>query len=217
MASGCPRVSVIAEFYCAPRCISAGWKTNIPPPRASKSQDVRDWLDLYAVREFLDSWQNAEHSGDVPAHSQTATTGHGAVASASHWGRPDIAFTLRPQLKRHCEYLSPARPELILRDLFLPDMDGREVLKCLREWTSTPIVVMSVRHEESEKIACLDAGADDYLTKPFTMGEFLARLRARAPVSTAERGTDPCACLTRPGPCSCEGAGAVAYSRSRSS
>jgi two-component system, OmpR family, KDP operon response regulator KdpE len=71
-----------------------------------------------------------------------------------------------------------ARPELILLDLFLPDMDGRDVLKRLREWTSTPIVVMSVRHEESEKIACLDAGADDYLTKPFTMGELLARLRA---------------------------------------
>jgi two-component system KDP operon response regulator KdpE len=71
-----------------------------------------------------------------------------------------------------------ARPELILLDLFLPDMDGKEVLRRLRAWTSTPIVVMSVRDQESEKIACLDAGADDYLTKPFTMGELLARLRA---------------------------------------
>ncbi len=71
-----------------------------------------------------------------------------------------------------------ARPGLILLDLFLPDMDGKEVLRSLREWTTTPVVVMSVRHEESEKIACLDAGADDYLTKPFTMGELLARLRA---------------------------------------
>jgi len=69
------------------------------------------------------------------------------------------------------------RPGLILLDLFLPDMDGKDVLRSLREWTSTPIVVMSVRHEESEKIACLDAGADDYLTKPFNMGELLARLR----------------------------------------
>ena len=71
-----------------------------------------------------------------------------------------------------------ARPELILLDLFLPDMDGKEVLQRLRAWTSVPIVVMSVRHHEAEKIACLDAGADDYLTKPFTMGEMLARLRA---------------------------------------
>jgi len=71
-----------------------------------------------------------------------------------------------------------ARPDLTLLDLFLPDMDGKQVLRRLREWTTTPIVVMSVRDGESEKIACLDGGADDYLTKPFTMGELLARLRA---------------------------------------
>src|ERR1700724_99866 len=71
-----------------------------------------------------------------------------------------------------------ARPELILLDLFLPDMDGKDVLRRLRARTSTPIVVTSVRHQEAEKIECLDAGADDYLTKPFTMGELLARLRA---------------------------------------
>ncbi len=71
-----------------------------------------------------------------------------------------------------------ARPEMILLDLFLPDMDGKDVLRRLRDETTSPIIVMSVRHEESEKIACLDAGADDYLTKPFTMGELLARLRA---------------------------------------
>jgi len=56
--------------------------------------------------------------------------------------------------------------------------NSSESLRSLREWTATHLVVMSVRHEESEKIACLNAGADDYLTKPFTMGELLARLRA---------------------------------------
>lgn len=71
-----------------------------------------------------------------------------------------------------------ARPDVILLDLFLPDMDGKQVLSRLREWTTTPIIVLSVRHQEAEKIACLDGGADDYLTKPFTMGELSARLRA---------------------------------------
>jgi two-component system KDP operon response regulator KdpE len=70
------------------------------------------------------------------------------------------------------------RPELILLDPFLPDMDGTDVLQRLRKPTTSPILIMSVRHEETEKIACLDAGADDYITKPFTMGELLARLRA---------------------------------------
>ena len=71
-----------------------------------------------------------------------------------------------------------ARPDLILLDLHLSDMDGKKVLQHLREWTTVPIIVMSVRQEEAEKIACLDTGADDYVTKPFTMGELLARLRA---------------------------------------
>jgi two-component system KDP operon response regulator KdpE len=70
------------------------------------------------------------------------------------------------------------RPELILVDLFLPDMDGKDLLKRLRKWTSAPIVAISVPDEESEIVACLDAGADDCLTKPFAMGELLARIRA---------------------------------------
>jgi two-component system KDP operon response regulator KdpE len=57
-------------------------------------------------------------------------------------------------------------------------MDGKDVLRRLREWTITPVVVVSVRQEEEEKIACFDSGADDYITKPFAMGELLARLRA---------------------------------------
>jgi two-component system KDP operon response regulator KdpE len=71
-----------------------------------------------------------------------------------------------------------ARPDLVLLELRLPDMDGKQVLRCLREWTTMPIIMMSARHEEEEKIACLDIGADDYITKPFIIGELLARLRA---------------------------------------
>lgn len=69
------------------------------------------------------------------------------------------------------------RPDIIILDLGLPDMDGVEVTRCLREWTQIPIIVVSVRDREEDKIAALDAGADDYLTKPFGAGELMARLR----------------------------------------
>ena len=70
------------------------------------------------------------------------------------------------------------RPEVILLDLGLPDLDGLTVLKRLREWSTTPVVVLTVRDAESDKVAALDAGADDYVTKPFSTVELLARLRA---------------------------------------
>jgi two-component system, OmpR family, KDP operon response regulator KdpE len=69
------------------------------------------------------------------------------------------------------------RPELIILDLGLPDMDGVEVLKKVREWSAVPVLILSVRDAEGDIIACLDAGADDYLTKPFRTGELLARVR----------------------------------------
>jgi len=69
------------------------------------------------------------------------------------------------------------RPDLIILDLGLPDFDGFEVTQRLREWTQTPIIILSVQEQETDKIAALDAGADDYLTKPFGVGELMARLR----------------------------------------
>lgn len=69
------------------------------------------------------------------------------------------------------------RPDLVILDLGLPDMDGVDVVHAVREWSQTPILILSVRDQESQKIAALDAGADDYLTKPFGVGELLARLR----------------------------------------
>ena len=68
-------------------------------------------------------------------------------------------------------------PDLVLLDLGLPDIDGVEVTQRLREWCTTPIIVLSARGQESDKIQALDAGADDYLTKPFGVGELLARMR----------------------------------------
>ena len=79
------------------------------------------------------------------------------------------------------------RPDVIILDLGLPDMDGAEVTRRLREWTSIPIIIISVREQENEKIAALDAGADDYLTKPFGAGELMARLR----VAMRRAATEP--------------------------
>lgn len=86
-----------------------------------------------------------------------------------------------------------APPDAIILDLGLPDHDGLDVIRTLREWSTVPIIVLSARGRESDKIAALDAGADDYLTKPFGVGELLARIRVAlrhrasgpTPVSTA--------------------------------
>lgn len=69
------------------------------------------------------------------------------------------------------------RPELVVLDLGLPDQDGQQVVQSIREWSRVPIIVVTVRDREQEKICALDAGADDFVTKPFSMGELLARMR----------------------------------------
>ncbi|MFD5714788.1 response regulator [Streptomyces pharetrae] len=92
---------------------------------------------------------------------------------ARHYGvdaAPDGATALR---------LAAARqPDVVLLDLGLPDMDGVDLIKGLRGWTRVPILVLSARQSSGEKVSALDAGADDYITKPFSMDELLARLRA---------------------------------------
>ncbi len=104
---------------------------------------------------------------------------------------PAIRRFLKPVLTAHGYVVSEAgaggeavikvkddKPDLVILDLGLPDMNGVEVTRLLREWSRVPILVLSVRTSEADKIAALDAGADDYLTKPFGVGELLARLRA---------------------------------------
>ncbi|MFF1278018.1 response regulator [Streptomyces marokkonensis] len=83
---------------------------------------------------------------------------------------PDGATALRLAAER--------QPDVILLDLGLPDMDGVDVIKGIRGWSRVPILVLSARQASDEKVAALDAGADDYITKPFSMNELLARLRA---------------------------------------
>lgn len=106
--------------------------------------------DERAIRRFLKTALSAQ-GYDV----SEATTGHEAIqAVVSH------------------------TPDVLILDVGLPDIDGIEVTTRLREWTKVPIIILSVRDREQDKIAALDAGADDYLTKPFGIGELMARMRA---------------------------------------
>ena len=95
-----------------------------------------------------------------------------SLASAGY--RLDEAATGHEALQR----ASQNPPDLVLLDLGLPDMDGQDVLRQLREWLAAPVIVLSARDQEQQKITALDHGADDYLTKPFSTGELLARIRA---------------------------------------
>jgi two-component system KDP operon response regulator KdpE len=76
------------------------------------------------------------------------------------------------------ERAATSAPDVVILDLGLPDLDGKAVVAAIREWSQVPILILSVRDAEGEKIAALDAGADDYVTKPFATGELMARLRA---------------------------------------
>ena len=105
--------------------------------------------DEVAIQRFLRTVLSAE---EFSLHQ--AETGHAALAAAA-----------------------VVKPDIILLDLGLPDMDGVEVIRRIREWSPVPIIVLSVREREDDKVKALDAGADDYLTKPFGIGELLARIR----------------------------------------
>jgi two-component system KDP operon response regulator KdpE len=91
----------------------------------------------------------------------------------NHHFNPSFAETARESLK----LVKLAPPEMIILDLGLPDMDGLEVIKSVRQWSQIPIIVLSARGREQDKVTALELGADDYLTKPFSAGELLARLR----------------------------------------
>ncbi len=98
-------------------------------------------------------------------------------AVQANLGRHDYRVETAPSGEAALEAYARVRPDLVLLDLGLPDMDGLEVLRAIREHSSTPIVVLSAREAERDKVTALDLGADDYLTKPFGVNELLARVR----------------------------------------
>jgi two-component system KDP operon response regulator KdpE len=106
--------------------------------------------DELPIQRFL---RTALDTGEFSLHQ--AENGHGALAATA-----------------------ALKPDIILLDLGLPDMDGVEVIERIREWSQVPIIVLSVREREDDKVKALNAGADDFLTKPFGLGELLARIRA---------------------------------------
>jgi two-component system, OmpR family, KDP operon response regulator KdpE len=121
-------------------------------PNESSSDNLPRILvvdDEAAIRRFL---RTALDTGEFSLHQ--AENGHAALAAAA-----------------------TIRPDVVLLDLGLPDLDGVEVIRRIREWSQVPIIVLSVRDREDEKVRALDAGADDYLTKPFGIAELLARIR----------------------------------------
>jgi two-component system, OmpR family, KDP operon response regulator KdpE len=87
------------------------------------------------------------------------------------------AITEAGTARQALEQCARAHPDLVILDLGLPDMEGIEVTRRIREWSQVPVIILSVREREADKVAALDAGADDYLTKPFGVGELMARLR----------------------------------------
>ena len=101
----------------------------------------------------------------IRRYLRTALSAHGYAVIEAHDGQEALNIA------------ALRRPDLVILDLGLPDQDGIEVTRQLREWSQVPILILSVRGQETEKVAALDAGADDYLTKPFGAGELLARMR----------------------------------------
>ena len=103
----------------------------------------------------------------------------------------------RPRRARRAEIEARShKPDLLLVDLGLPDIDGVEVMRRVRAWSPVPIIVLSARTQEAQKIAALDAGADDYVTKPFSAAELLARVRAGAASQRARRGAGRRCCAS---------------------
>lgn len=125
------------------------------------------WLGDRAVAEREPSILIVDDEPKIRAVVREALTGHAARLLESGSGASALAMA------------EEQRPDLIILDLGLPDMDGVDVTRALRRWSSAPIIVLTARHADDEKVNLLDAGADDYVTKPFSSSELRARVRAQ--------------------------------------
>ena len=90
----------------------------------------------------------------------------------------DFEFESARSVQEAMKYIASHEPDVVVLDLGLPDADGKDVIRQVREWSNVPIIVISARDRESEKVEALDLGADDFVTKPFSVGELIARIRA---------------------------------------
>ncbi len=107
------------------------------------------------------------------------------------FGTQAISLIEAPTAREGLAQVAGRRPDLVLLDLGLPDLDGLEVVRRIREWSAVPIIVLSARGREGDKVAALDAGADDYLTKPFGVDELLARIRVALRHAVQQASPDP--------------------------
>jgi two-component system KDP operon response regulator KdpE len=127
---------------------------------------------------------------DEPEIRRAIQAGLAAAALVVEWA---------PTGAQGLEQVAQWHPDVVILDLFLPDMDGLEVLRQLRQWSTVPIIVLSVRASDQDKIMALELGADDYLTKPFSMGELLARIRVAFRHTAQATGSSGTASLFRTG------------------
>jgi two-component system KDP operon response regulator KdpE len=139
------------------------------------SKDIQPLIDWFSPDQFARRWMRMRESG---LHILVVDDEHAIrrFLRASLTTRGHTVWEAENGLEA-VAVAAEHRPDMIFLDLELPDIDGIDVTRQLREWTQTPIIVFSVQNTEKNKVDALDAGADDYLTKPFGIGELMARMR----------------------------------------
>ena len=159
----------------AKKCV--GYLPEIPPLYTEMT--VREYLDFVAELKGLDKKVRKTQTEEIMELTHTKEVSERLIRNLSKGYRQRVGFAQAIM----------GYPDVIILDLGLPDMDGVDIIRKIRGWSEMPIIVVSARSEDQDKVEALDAGADDYLTKPFSIDELLARLRAALRRSRADYGT----------------------------